>query len=626
MASSNILLSSAYRNRLLYPNPADFIVPFQIQNNAPRLNVLNTMNPISVFPVYNFCWTNYQNTNQDIFTTTIIGGGGSFIKVPFDDVCKGLLGISSDQGYLRQDIKNCQNILNNFNIRIIIKGIPYVTAIVSFSPIYSIIETLEVIPFTIGDKIEIVNPSVLIDENNNQSKILVNGDLREKLINFNTEIFLYNITLNEVKPAYFDTNSNTLNTQSAFSSTISYTDKYLFFNKNSPMSIGNLEKFPNNKYYIENCLHDFSMLHKGFGYHKSEKVYLIEKGSPSIEEYSFHSILHIEKIDEYGGILQMNLAELGSQNFQRSTYYKVIPIHKRESLDFCILFVDNVSTAFRCKPKAQMTPLDLKGNYFSPFLLSPLYTSAYFQTTMDIYNSPNNVFPVQITKDEPIDSLLTSQELNGVFGIKKTIISEKNEIILFVQKISQSLLDRFDRYEALPPQIKSSTQFKDAIHFCVYPFLNEGVVSLNFTGSHYTQSQMCCYEMTVLNLILPNREIDSLDSLLTSGYPYVLLEISNVSQPNARNKNAIYSNNPSAVNSTFVCAISDVNNPLTTKFIKISSDGSVQTLKFSPMDDLKVRVLLPSGDPLVYVQNDNLPPSFVNPFLQLNIFLEIKKL
>jgi hypothetical protein len=248
----------------------------------------------------------------------------------------------------------------------------------------------------------------------------------------------------------------------------------------------------------------------------------------------------------------------------------------------------------------------------------------YKNTLNSLFTSPNNSYPI-LTKKAPID-LYTSQTLNGVFGIEKVIFLTDGEIIIFVQKISPELLYRFKLYDSLPISIKNSNVFQDALHFCIQDYLREGVVPLNFTGTYLTQSQMSCYEMTVLNLILPNVQIDALNSLLTSGYPYVLLEISNVTQPNASNKASIYSNNPFSVNSTFVCSISDVNDPTRTKFIKINSDGAIQIIKFSPADNLRFRLLLPSGEPFNTKQKDYLPPSIPNPSLQISFMIELKKL
>lgn len=634
MSSSYILISSAYRDRLLYPNPANFIVPFKMQNNVPKFNVFNTINPLSIFPIYNFCWTNFKDS-KPIFKTKIIGGGGSYIKVSIEDVCIKLLGISTSldetmPGYLKQFVKNCINILNNYSVRVFVENTPYITKIVSFSPIYSTIETLEVIPFQIDDEIEIINTSELFKiiggiQTTTQSEILINGIFNTKLsLPDGPNFYLYNITINEIRKSRLDYNNFQLITSPAFSSDVSFTDKYLLYNDIPPTIIGEIKKFPNQKYFIENCLLNFSYIHKGNGYHKFEKVYLVPNDDPIGNETNDHSLLKIDCVDESGGIIDMNISEMGCQEFKRSKSYKVVPIIKRDNIDYAVIFVNNISTAFRChvKDKKELLRSDIIGSYFTCFLLSPLYIA----NKDNIYTSPNNVYPVKIINSNNEYSLQYSQEKNGVFGIEKVINVDNDEIIILVQKISSELLYRFNLYENLPYEIKNSTQFADATHFCLQTFIKDGVVPMNFTGTYFTQSQMCCYEMTILNLILPNTQINSLDSLLTSGFPYVILEISNVSQPNAHNKNAIYSNNPATINCTFICAISDVNNPLTTKFIKINSSGAIQTIKFSPIDNLKIRILLPSGETLQYIEEDFFPPSYPNDNLQIDILMEIKKL
>jgi hypothetical protein len=282
----------------------------------------------------------------------------------------------------------------------------------------------------------------------------------------------------------------------------------------------------------------------------------------------------------------------------------------------------DVSTAFRVRTKTKTRDRDWVGNYFTIFLLSPLYNVEGER----LYTSPNNVYPVPIP-DPPIEGgdLYRSQLLTGVAGIQKVRHIGDNEVIVWVQKFPAEVLDRFRLYNQLTTAQKQSVAYTDALNCCVQNFVREGIVPLNFTGSYLTQSQMSCYEITILNLILPNVQLDNVTSLLTSGYPYVLLEVSNVTMPSSGNKNVVYSNNPAAVNSTFICSISDVNDPIKSRFIKISSDGTVQTIKFSPADNLRFRILLPSGEPFLLQQSDYLPPSVSDPSIQIDILIELKR-
>jgi len=617
--SNYILISSAYRDRILYPNPSDFIVPFQQIQSAVinRFDVLNTVNPISVFPIYNFCWTNFQN-DSPVFITTITGGGGSNIQLD-SNVPSQLLGIIPDvYTNVNQTVKNCQNILTNFIARITdSSGNLFDSLIVAYSPIYNTITTMEPLPFTVNQTLEIINTSTPLE-------IVINGNYNSIFL-LDNNLFLYNITTNEIRKCILDGQQNKLKCESAFTDG-GITDKYLLYNKLYPFVIGELEKFPNNQWYVESTVNNFNLIQKGNGYKLNEIVYLVDKslGTPVLQESITHCCtFQIKRVGNYGTIEELEILDIGCQNFKRSIYYYIIPVDRRPGLEFATLYVVDVSTAFRCKIKNKqpLQPRDLRGSYFTCFLLSPLYNIV----DQTLFTSPNNTYPIPIPEISP--DLYESQQLTGVSGIHNALFTkEKDSVIIFVQKISPLLLRRFAYYENLSMLQKKSPNFADATNFCVQNFIKEGIVPLNFSGTYLTQSQMSCYEITVLSLILPNVEIDALNSLLTSGFPYVLMEISNVTMPNSGNKNVIYSNNPAAVNSTFLCSISDVNDPIKSKFIKITSDGTIQTIKFSPADNLRFRLLLPSGEPFKLQQNDYLPPSIANPLLQIETLIEFKRM
>jgi hypothetical protein len=621
-----ILISSDYRDRILYPSSSDFVIPFgQINSNIVNsFSVLNTTNPLSTYPVYSFCWTNFSGTGPStaIFTTHIIGGGDTNVQIAYEPISSQLLGINNKtnqpgnlSSYLSQTLANTQDILTYYAVTIHHDGKEYHSTIVGYSPIYSTLTLLEPIPFAIGDRIDIINRTT-------SSKIVMNGNYNTRIFADN-DIYVYDITINEIRKCVLDEITSSLECAAPFSKNFNITDKFLLYNALYPIMIGRLEKFQNGQYYIESSLNSFTMIKKGKGYERNEKVFLSLDQNDN--EHCHSCVMRIKKVGPHMEIEELELNEIGCQNFERNRYYYVIPTCGKR-VEYATIFINDVSTVFRCRIKdtskhSSYRPMDFIGNYFTCFLTSPLYTT-YLN---NIFTSPNNTYPVLIQNDSE-SSLYVSQQRSGVSGIEKAIFLGENDVLLFVQKLSPDLLDRFRLYEQLPLSVRNSPVFRDALNACVQSFRGEGVVPLNFSGSYITQSQMSCYEMTVLNLILPNVQIDALNSLLTSGYPYVLLEISNVSMPSAGNKNVIYSNNPASISSTFVCSISDVNDPIRTKFIKISSDGAIQIIKFSPVDNLRFRLLLPSGEPFVIKQKDYFPPSVPNPSIQISLMLELKKL
>jgi hypothetical protein len=270
-----ILISSDYRDRILYPSPSDFVIPFgQINSNIVNsFSVLNTTNPLSTYPVYSFCWTNFSGTGSAaIFTTNIIGGGDTNVQIAYEPISSQLLGINNKtnqpgnlSSYLSQTLANTQDILTYYAVTIYHDGKEYHSTIVGYSPIYSTLTLLDPIPFAIGDRIDIINRTT-------SSKIVMNGNYNTRIFADN-DIYVYDITINEIRKCVLDEITSSLECAAPFSKNFNITDKFLLYNALYPIMIGRLEKFQNGKYYIESSLNSFTMIKKGKGYERNEKVF-----------------------------------------------------------------------------------------------------------------------------------------------------------------------------------------------------------------------------------------------------------------------------------------------------------------------------------------------------------------
>jgi len=620
MSASYLLISSSFRNRLLNPNPSDFVIPFQTLHSIDlNLSVLNTHNPLTKFPIYTFCWTNFQ-TNERRFKTNIVGGSGNRIFLD-KNVYTELLGFFPNrESYVFQKPDMSTDILMNYTVSIQDKQ----STILSYSVSYNSIELEETLPFMVGDDLYIENQLYPVNPERSSELIIINGPFISQFLNTsNNSLLVYNINLNDYRYGTYFSDINSVALDKPFVESTS-TDKYMIYQTDTQLFNGTLLPFDiHGKYYIQNALLTFDLIDKGLSYRHYQRV--VFKSNPEDLIQSEDTIYRIDSVNASGEITKIVLEQMGSQSFRNSQYYYVKPVNG-DRVSMARILANRVGTVFRFLPKEKTQPfsrpLDYVGNYFQCLLLSPLFTVIEDQ----LFVSPNFTMPV-LGDLNPL-SLEQSQELNGVFGIRhaSVIQNASNEVLLHVESIPPYLLYRFDLLQKRMVNGSLPSPFVGCYNTLIYFFLREGVVPLNFTGTYLTQSQMSCYELTILNLILPNTPIESINSFLTSGFPYVFVEISNVTLPSSHNRNSLITNNPNATFATFVCSISDVNNPLTSKFIKISSDGSVQTMKFSPADNLHFRISLPNGQPFISSLRDFLPPSLPNPLLQIDCLLEIKKL
>jgi hypothetical protein len=152
---------------------------------------------------------------------------------------------------------------------------------------------------------------------------------------------------------------------------------------------------------------------------------------------------------------------------------------------------------------------------------------------------------------------------------------------------------------------------------------SENFSPLNYTGTMVGQNDTVCYEVSLIELILPNVDLKTGSKIVF--YPYVYVELASVSAPNTYSKNIIYSNNPNSGRALFTAAITDVVNPEITSFIKPNC-LITQIVKFKPNDNFRFSVYLPNGKLFETVANDFKSPYEPNEKLQIHATFSIKRL
>jgi len=633
-ASSYLLISSTYRNRLLYPNPADFVVPLGTPNQM--INAFDSTNPVSLpLPDYNFSWTNYGLDSNKYPVRIISGSANAPILDPgFNQSFLGIYpGAEVPPSFsLYQESKQCTGVLQGFLLEIRTNTGIVVREIMGYNPIISQLLLRNPLPeFSIED---ITESSIYTISDANPSDpeyyplVIVNGNFLENsaVVYFEKDLYLYNLSLNEIRKVLdynLVTSSFRFDTCNGFPGSRP-TDQYWVLSQSTPLGVGTLLS----PYYNQGFPDEYVWIKNGEGY----GIHTIVSLENPITGRSIQGLYRITRIDERGGILQMiPVSFTGTTVFPGEEWIVTETTSGNRSAR---ILIRSTALVFYCRFKEVLSNgCDGSGSTWSPgslpgmvgqYLMPILLTPQYRRKGDSLYVSPNNTIPVRIQKNVP-QTLSDSENQWGCTGIRKIFPLDTNkEALVFVQKIDPFLLERFDLLAKAGSSLPSF--FSGCLNFLVLPVTMDGVVPLNFTGTQLTQSQMTCYELQVVSLILPNQTINGTQGLLTSAYPYVFVELSNESMSSSHNRSVIYSNNPNSVRATFVCSISDVNNPETTRFIKISSDGASQIMKFSPYDSLRVRITLPDGRPFETDLTDFVLPCDSDPRLQISIVFQMRRL
>jgi hypothetical protein len=160
----------------------------------------------------------------------------------------------------------------------------------------------------------------------------------------------------------------------------------------------------------------------------------------------------------------------------------------------------------------------------------------------------------------------------------------------------------------------------DIINIC--SFSKEIAQPLSYTGSIVSQNEAVCYDISLLNLTLPN--IPLLTGSRIAFYPYVYVELSNATSPIKAAPGIIYSNNPNSKKALFIAAVGQVAQPDLGTFLTLYCKMK-KTVKFKPNDNLIFRVFLPNGTLFQTLLPDVLTPYEPDPRLQIQATFSISR-
>lgn len=222
----------------------------------------------------------------------------------------------------------------------------------------------------------------------------------------------------------------------------------------------------------------------------------------------------------------------------------------------------------------------------------------------NIYNGSYITTSIATYRIQTYTGSTRSGTITGVFG---------GEAVGDTAQIRTAVLQ--DAFSAVPSTVRYEVE-------C---FTRDNYAPMTYTGSTVSQNEMVCYEVELVNLVLPNTELNVGRGGRIAFYPYIYVEFSNVSASGAGTRGMIYSNNPNANSMLFKCTIDDIATPLLTPFIKIDSDGMTQTLKFKPNDNLRFSVRLPDGTVFSTVEQEFVGPQTPNPLIQISALFAIKR-
>lgn len=162
--------------------------------------------------------------------------------------------------------------------------------------------------------------------------------------------------------------------------------------------------------------------------------------------------------------------------------------------------------------------------------------------------------------------------------------------------------------------------------FEVMPFTYDNAVSFSYSGSMLSLQTEQCYEIQLVNLLLPNKILATGFGSRVAFYPYVYVKFRNVTGATSGYNRVLFSNNRFATDALFRATVDDISRPESTNWVKLNGDGMVQTIKFKPTDVIEFSVYLPNGDLYETQEIEYYSPQLPNLINQISACFAIRKI
>lgn len=156
-------------------------------------------------------------------------------------------------------------------------------------------------------------------------------------------------------------------------------------------------------------------------------------------------------------------------------------------------------------------------------------------------------------------------------------------------------------------------------------FDRDNVFPFVYSGSLVSLREAVCYDVQLLNLILPNTVLNVASGSRAVYYPFVYVQLTQINNSERQGPNSITSNNPNSRRMLFRALVNDTTNDNNSPFIRIDGGGMVQRIKLLPTDSFHFSVHLPNGEIFNVQIPEDYQPDVPNNLIQISALFSFKR-
>lgn len=199
----------------------------------------------------------------------------------------------------------------------------------------------------------------------------------------------------------------------------------------------------------------------------------------------------------------------------------------------------------------------------------------------------------------------------------------------FIRMVGQNQSRRIVSYDPTTKIIGLQSAFGSTVtagdQYEILQFTGDNFNPFQYNGSIASLREAVCYDVELLNLVLPNKFINTSVGSRAVFYPHVYVELTAINNSERASSISICSNNPNSRKMLFRALVFDTTNDTTSPFVRIDGGGMVQRIKLLPADNFHFSVHLPDGSVFSTETEEYYSPSRPNPLKQISALFSIKR-
>jgi hypothetical protein len=195
----------------------------------------------------------------------------------------------------------------------------------------------------------------------------------------------------------------------------------------------------------------------------------------------------------------------------------------------------------------------------------------------------------------------------------------------FIRVLNTNLIRRIISFAVATARVSPAFPAIPAGAYEILQFSYDNESYLTFNNSFAAIREAVCYDVSLVNIVLPNFVLNSSMGSRAIFYPYIYVQWQSEKNSDRQGVNSITSNNPNATRMLFRALVNDSTETDRSPFVRLDGNGMIQRIKLDPQGSYTFSVHLPDGSLFQTIAPERYSPLPPNPLVQISAIFSFQR-